>query len=129
MLRIFNSTRCCAFRHISAARTTTDVVPSPHSLSWVFEMLMRIFAAGLSIHTDFRIVAPSFVTMTWFRLQDFVHALRAECGLHEVPDRDGTDEGLKSRILAPVLRCLVRENAGRPKELVRHSAREWRPKP
>ncbi len=41
---------------------TTDVVPSPHSMSCVLEMSIKILAAGLSIQIDFKIVAPSFVT-------------------------------------------------------------------
>ncbi len=45
------------------ARTATVVVPSPTSSSWVLEMSMRIFAAGLSTCMDLRIVAPSLVTL------------------------------------------------------------------
>jgi hypothetical protein len=37
--------------------------PSPTSSSCTFEMLTRIFAAGLSSAMDLRIVAPSFVTV------------------------------------------------------------------
>ncbi len=55
-----------ASRRSSEARTQTDVVPSPTSSSWTFEILTRILAAGLSREIDLRIVAPSLVTvMVW----------------------------------------------------------------
>jgi hypothetical protein len=37
--------------------------PSPTSSSWTFEMLTKIFAAGLSSAMDLRMVAPSLVTV------------------------------------------------------------------
>ena len=52
----------------SPAKTATVVVPSPTSSSWVFEMSMMILAAGLSTNTDFKIVAPSLVTVKDLRL-------------------------------------------------------------
>merc|ERR1719167_740390 len=48
----------------SLARTVTEVVPSPTSLSWTLDISTRTLAAGLSTPTDLRIVAPSFVTST-----------------------------------------------------------------
>ena len=53
-----------ASRSNSPARTTTDVVPSPTSSSWTFDISISTFAAGLSTYMLFRIVAPSFVTVT-----------------------------------------------------------------
>ena len=47
----------------SPARTATVVVPSPTYSSWVFEMSIKILAAGLSTCIDLRIVAPSLVTL------------------------------------------------------------------
>ena len=47
----------------SPANTATVVVPSPTSSSWVFEISIKILAAGLSTKMDYRIVAPSFVTV------------------------------------------------------------------
>ena len=47
----------------SDASTQTEVVPSPTSSSWTFEMFTRIFAAALSSEIDLRIVAPSLVTV------------------------------------------------------------------
>lgn len=47
----------------SPAKTATVVVPSPTSSSWVFEMSIRILAAGLSTCIDLKIVAPSLVTL------------------------------------------------------------------
>jgi len=47
----------------SDAKTATVVVPSPTSSSYVLEISIRILAAGLSICIDFKIVAPSFVTV------------------------------------------------------------------
>ena len=56
-----------ASRRSSDARTQTEVVPSPTSSSWTLEILTRIFAAGLSRLMDFRMVAPSLVTViVWF---------------------------------------------------------------
>mmetsp|Transcript_50420 Transcript_50420/g.109283 ORF Transcript_50420/g.109283 Transcript_50420/m.109283 type:complete len:253 (-) Transcript_50420:245-1003(-) len=48
----------------SPARTQTEVVPSPTSSSCTFEMSMSTLAAGLSISTLLRMVAPSLVTET-----------------------------------------------------------------
>ncbi len=45
----------------SPHKTATVVVPSPTTESWVFEISIKIFAAGLSTYTLFKIVAPSFV--------------------------------------------------------------------
>jgi hypothetical protein len=56
-------TSCSASRRSSAARTHTDVVPSPTSSSWTLEMLTRTFAAALSSAMDLRMVAPSLVTV------------------------------------------------------------------
>ncbi|KAG9954768.1 hypothetical protein KCU85_g351, partial [Aureobasidium melanogenum] len=50
--------RFSASRSSSAARTVTEVVPSPISSSWTFEMLTRTFAAALSRAIDLRMVAP-----------------------------------------------------------------------
>lgn len=47
----------------SDASTHTLVVPSPTSSSCTFEMFTKIFAAALSSCIDFKIVAPSFVTL------------------------------------------------------------------
>lgn len=47
----------------SDANTQTEVVPSPTSSSCTLEMLTRILAAALSSEMDFRMVAPSFVTV------------------------------------------------------------------
>lgn len=46
-------------------RTVTEVVPSPTSSSWTFDISTRILAAGLSTPMALRIVAPSFVTSTY----------------------------------------------------------------
>lgn len=46
------------------ANTQTLVVPSPTSSSCTLEILTSIFAAGLSKAILFKIVAPSFVTIT-----------------------------------------------------------------
>ena len=51
-------------RRSSPHKTATLVVPSPTSSSWVLAMSTRTLAAGLSICTAFRIVAPSLVTVT-----------------------------------------------------------------
>eukprot|EP00835_Amoeboradix_gromovi_P006841 NODE_910_length_3155_cov_0.267343.p3 type:complete len:118 gc:universal NODE_910_length_3155_cov_0.267343:1723-1370(-) len=56
------STNLSACLSNSEAKTVTLVVPSPTSSSCACERLTRSFAAGLSIETDFKIVAPSFVT-------------------------------------------------------------------
>ncbi len=45
----------------SPARTTAVVVPSPTSLSWVFDISTIILAAGFWTSISFMIVAPSFV--------------------------------------------------------------------
>jgi len=50
----------------SPARTATVVVPSPTSSSYVFEISIRILAAGLSTNIDYKMVAPSFVTVILF---------------------------------------------------------------
>mmetsp|Transcript_19755 Transcript_19755/g.29528 ORF Transcript_19755/g.29528 Transcript_19755/m.29528 type:complete len:301 (-) Transcript_19755:30-932(-) len=63
---IFFSTRRSASRRSSPANTVTLVVPSPITVSWVLEVSMRIFAAGFSGEMDFKMVAPSLVTMTFF---------------------------------------------------------------
>lgn len=58
--------RLCYVNIISIIpRTVTDVVPSPTSSSCTLDISTRIFAAGLSMPIDFRMVAPSFVTSTW----------------------------------------------------------------
>lgn len=44
---------------ISAAKTTTDVVPSPTSASWERAISTIVEAAGKTISKSFRIVAPS----------------------------------------------------------------------
>ena len=59
---IFFSISSCACRRNSPASTHTEVVPSPTSSSCTFEMSISTFAAGLSMRTDLRIVAPSLVT-------------------------------------------------------------------
>jgi|688.fasta_scaffold2589321_1 hypothetical protein len=46
------------------AITTTDVVPSPASISYAFEISTSIFAIGWITSICFRIVAPSFVIKT-----------------------------------------------------------------
>lgn len=48
----------------SAATTTTDVVPSPTSLSYNWLNSTITLAAGCSISNYFKIVAPSFVITT-----------------------------------------------------------------
>ena len=48
----------------SAARMTTEVVPSPTSLSCISESCTRTRAAGCSTSSWLRIVAPSFVIVT-----------------------------------------------------------------
>ena len=50
----------------SPAKTATVVVPSPTSSSWVFEISINILAAGLSTKIDYKIVAPSLVTVIFF---------------------------------------------------------------
>lgn len=60
---IFCATSFSASLNNSAANTHTLVVPSPTSSSCTFEMLTRILAAALSSCIDFKIVAPSFVTV------------------------------------------------------------------
>ena len=48
----------------SAANITTEVVPSPTSLSWIWAKSPKILAAGCSMDNNFKIVAPSFVITT-----------------------------------------------------------------
>ena len=48
----------------SAARITTEVVPSPTSRSWIWESSTRTFAAGCVTSNYLRIVAPSLVIVT-----------------------------------------------------------------
>jgi hypothetical protein len=43
---------------------TTDVVPSPTSLSWIYESSTKTLAAGWVTSNYLRIVAPSFVIVT-----------------------------------------------------------------
>ena len=47
----------------SPHKTATLVVPSPTSSSWTLEISTKTFAAALSRLIDFKIVAPSFVTL------------------------------------------------------------------
>jgi len=47
----------------SPASTATVVVPSPTSSSYAFAISTKILAAGLSTCIDFKIVAPSLVTV------------------------------------------------------------------
>jgi hypothetical protein len=47
----------------SPAKTATVVVPSPTSSSCVLEISIKILAAGLSTKMDYKIVAPSLVTV------------------------------------------------------------------
>lgn len=56
-------TSCSASLRSSAARTHTDVVPSPTSSSWTLLIFTSTFAAALSKAMDLRIVAPSLVTV------------------------------------------------------------------
>ena len=48
----------------SAAKITTDVVPSPTSLSWIWDNSTRTLAAGWVTSNYLRIVAPSLVIVT-----------------------------------------------------------------
>ena len=60
----------------SPANRVTDVVPSPTSLSWKFiyylnstcdlAMSTKTFAAGCTISSNFKTVAPSFVIVVTF---------------------------------------------------------------
>jgi hypothetical protein len=54
--------RFSASRRSSAAKTQTEVVPSPTSSSCTLERFTKTLAAALSKAIDLRIVAPSFVT-------------------------------------------------------------------
>lgn len=74
-------------RRSSLASTQTDVVPSPTSSSWTFEMLTRILAAGLSSEIDLRIVAPSLVTMISPVDADSAQASGSKSQLEDLPDR------------------------------------------
>ncbi len=56
--------RDSAFSNSAPASTTADVVPSPTSLSVVFEISTSIFAAGCWTSISLRMVAPSFVIVT-----------------------------------------------------------------
>lgn len=52
---------------------TTEVVPSPTSWSWRSANSTNIFADGCSTSNNFRIVAPSFVTVTsWQRKNELL---------------------------------------------------------
>jgi hypothetical protein len=53
-----------AFSKSEPAKRTTDVVPSPTSLSTLLEISTMILAAGCSTSISLRIVAPSFVIVT-----------------------------------------------------------------
>eukprot|EP00732_Lithocolla_globosa_P003290 Lithocolla_globosa_v1_NODE_2567_length_1950_cov_17.572559.p3 type:complete len:157 gc:universal NODE_2567_length_1950_cov_17.572559:1359-1829(+) len=57
-------TRSFARLRSSAAMMTTEVVPSPTSLSCWSASSTKTFAAGCSTSRSLRIVAPSFVTVT-----------------------------------------------------------------
>ena len=48
----------------SAANITTEVVPSPTSLSWIWDSSTRTLAAGCVTSSYLRIVAPSLVIVT-----------------------------------------------------------------
>jgi hypothetical protein len=61
---IFCEIRSSATLSSSPASTHTDVVPSPTSSSWTFEISTSTLAAGLSIMIDLRMVAPSLVIWT-----------------------------------------------------------------
>jgi hypothetical protein len=50
---------------ISAASSTTLVVPSPTSASWDMEMSTRVLAAGWAISSSFMMVAPSLLMVTF----------------------------------------------------------------
>lgn len=63
---IFYYTSFSASLKSSPASTATVVVPSPTSSSYVLEISIKIFAAGLSTWIDLRIVAPSLVTVMLF---------------------------------------------------------------
>jgi len=58
------SSNSSAFSRSAPARTTADVVPSPTSLSVVFDTSTSIFAAGCWTSISLSIVAPSFVIVT-----------------------------------------------------------------
>lgn len=47
------------------AKTATEVVPSPASISYAFEISTNIFAVGWTTSIYFKIVAPSFVINTF----------------------------------------------------------------
>lgn len=53
-----------ALLNISAARITTEVVPSPTSWSYNWDNSTMTLAAGCSTSNYFKIVAPSFVIVT-----------------------------------------------------------------
>ncbi|CAI8178528.1 MAG: Uncharacterised protein [Candidatus Nitrosopelagicus brevis] len=53
-----------AFANSVPAKITDDVVPSPTSVSIVFEISIIILAAGCCASISFRIVAPSLVIVT-----------------------------------------------------------------
>ena len=53
-----------AFSRSSPDRITAVVVPSPTSLSWVFDTSTSIFAAGCWTSSSFIMVAPSLVIVT-----------------------------------------------------------------
>lgn len=57
-------TSSLALLRSSAAKITTEVVPSPTSLSWIQESSTSTLAAGCWTSNYLRIVAPSFVIVT-----------------------------------------------------------------
>ncbi len=61
---IFLFNNSSALSKSEPAKTTTDVVPSPTSLSTLLVISTIIFAAGCSTSISLRIVAPSFVIVT-----------------------------------------------------------------
>ncbi len=58
------SRRLCAASRSAPESMTTDVVPSPASMSYAFEVCISSFAAGWKTWRFFNIVAPSLVTMS-----------------------------------------------------------------
>ncbi len=59
----FSKSFSAAFSRLPA-KTTTEVVPSPASMSWDADRSTNILAAGCMTAICFRMVAPSLVTRT-----------------------------------------------------------------
>src|SRR5436190_908497 len=133
---IFFSTSFSASRKSSAARTATDVVPSPTSSSCTLEILTSTFAAALSRAIALRMVAPSFVTMmspvelegvsqqtvcsVMFvaihdlirRLQNLIHPLGSQSAFHKIAYCDGAHKRGKPCIFTFLFCDIVCENLG-----------------